>query len=172
MLQVRLQRNKYTHQHSTAGNRKGSTMTLGSLLRYSVHTKAGPFSKAGGLKKLLSAEPGITAKESKTTQTNEQMRGGKMTVEVFTWPRAFRYSWSWNTYNNWPVRLNTKRFSMEPENEVWALMCCYGHHFMKHKSEALFSQNQIAIYIQKSLLGKTIPQSSFLMIPVYETIDC
>lgn len=43
---------------------------------------------------------------------------------------------------------------------------------MKHKNEALFPQNQIAIYIQKSLLGKTIPQSSILMIPVYETIDC
>lgn len=34
--------------------------------------KSGPFSKAGGLKKLLSAEPGITANERKTTQTNEQ----------------------------------------------------------------------------------------------------
>lgn len=36
-----------------------------------MHTKAGPFSKAGGLSALLSAEPGITAKESKTTHTNE-----------------------------------------------------------------------------------------------------
>lgn len=35
------------------------------------YTKAGPSSKAGGLEELLSAEPGITAKESKTTQTNE-----------------------------------------------------------------------------------------------------
>lgn len=47
-------------------------------------------------------------------QTNEQMGGGKMAVYIFTWPRAFWCSWSWNTYD-WPVMLNTKRFSMEPK---------------------------------------------------------
>lgn len=59
--------NKHTQHNSKVGKRKRSTMNL----RYCVHTKAGPFSNAGGLKELLSAEPGITAKESKTTQTNE-----------------------------------------------------------------------------------------------------
>lgn len=135
MLEVRLQRNKDTDQHSKAGKRKGSTVTLGSLLRYSVHTKAGPSSKAGGLTKLLSAEPGITAKESKTTQTNEQTSRRDDGWEVFTLSRACRCSWPWNTCNQEPAILNTKRFSMEAENEVWALMCCHRHHFLKHKNQ-------------------------------------
>lgn len=64
---VATRRKKHTQQNSKVGKRKRSTRNL----RYWVHTKAGPFSKAGGLKELLSAEPGITAKERKTTQTNE-----------------------------------------------------------------------------------------------------
>lgn len=88
-------------------------------LRYWAHTKAGPFSNAGGLKELLSAEPGITAKESKTTQTNE------VTVrrEDASW-WSFRKKQEYfgtrrNEQNNRPVILSAEQiFSMEEANEV------------------------------------------------------